>query len=60
MNRAPMISISLLMLAFSSAPAAELVGIKTNAGFLLLNQEPGNYFSIEIRASDMPASGTSS
>ena len=57
MNKAAIISILLLMLGVSCARAAELIGIKTDTGFLLLNQDPGNYFSIEIQASEMPALG---
>jgi hypothetical protein len=57
MTKATFISISILMLAFGCARAAELIGIKTETGFLLLNQAPGNYFSIEIKASEMPEMG---
>jgi hypothetical protein len=51
------ISISILMLAGACTRADDLMGIKTGTGYLILNQEPGNYFSIEIQAPEMPAMG---
>jgi hypothetical protein len=45
------------LLAYTCTQAGELVGIKTATGYLILNQEPGNYFSIEIQVPDMPAMG---
>jgi hypothetical protein len=57
MNKTTIVSIALLMLACSSALAVDLVGIKTGTGMLLLNQDPENYFSIEIQASKMPSLG---
>jgi hypothetical protein len=57
MSKAALLSILILLLASTCARAGELVGIKTSTGYLILNQEPGNYFSIEIQAPDMPAMG---
>ena len=57
MSKTAFLSILILLLAATCTWAGELVGIKTSAGYLILNQEPGNYFSIEIQAPDMPAMG---
>jgi hypothetical protein len=41
-------------LTLGSALADDFVAIITKTGYLVLNQVPGNYFSIEIQASEMP------
>ena len=57
MRKAAFISILILLLASACSQAGGLVGIKTGTGYLILNQEPGNYFSIEIQVPDMPTMG---
>jgi hypothetical protein len=42
MSKAALISVLILLLAFTYARAGELVVIKTATGYLILNQEPGN------------------